>query len=135
MPTPEAHARFESFLKQHPAPDFVTVQHEGFTRVHVDADWSKIDYPRPNDRFNALFAGFGGGGVFGLGGAAMAIAGVAGILQKTPAPGAILAASFGAAGAVFGITMLATAIGEVRAAAPKLPSEFNRALEEIRARN
>jgi hypothetical protein len=70
LPSPQDHARLEGFLQQHPAPSFVKVEHEEFTRVRLSAS-SPVDrdlLPVEFQKTNGYPLAFGGmTALFGLG--------------------------------------------------------------------
>ncbi len=68
----EDHARFEQFLQDHPAPEWVDVEHEGFTRVHMSTNGFLDDsVHRPIGQETAYPIGFGGFIALGSGAAAV----------------------------------------------------------------
>lgn len=108
LATPQEHARFESFLQQHPAPTFVKVEHAEFTRVRlstdsaVDRDFLPVEFQKSNGYPLAF------GGMSAIAGAATLFRGVtkggstplktAGIIV-----GGALAAGMGAAMVAVGV--------------------------------
>ncbi len=100
----EDHARFDAFLKQHPAPSWITVQHEGYTRAHLSTHgFLPSGLQRPIGEEVAYPVGFGG--MFALGGAGYAIMELARPSAKTLA-GKIGATAGAAAIAALGVGMV-----------------------------
>jgi hypothetical protein len=108
LPTPKDHERLKAFLQQHPAPSFVTVEHDEFTRVRLSAG-SPVDpdlLPVEFQKSNGYPLAFGGvmaiGGVAALGNGVLRGAastwGTVGMIA-----GGALAAGFGAAAVLGGV--------------------------------
>ncbi len=75
LQTPQDHARLDTFLQQTPAPDFINVEHEEFTRVRlttgspVDPDLLPVEFEKSNGyplAFGGMMA-IGGVGMLGTG--------------------------------------------------------------------
>jgi hypothetical protein len=89
------HARLDQFLQQHPAPSWINVEHEGFTRVHLSTNGFLPNNLRPAIQEEIAYP-IGFGGFMALGGAAGAVMGVA----KPPA------STLGVLGATLGAGLL-----------------------------
>jgi hypothetical protein len=108
LETPADHARFEQFLKDHPAPKWITVEHEGYTRVHTHATYLPITDQTDHsadEQGDAYAIGFGamfaGGGAFFAGANMLKGGSAAMTLAATLGGGAAVA--FGAASVKMGI--------------------------------
>ena len=128
LPTPQDHARLKTFLQANPAPSFVKVEHDEFTRVRLSTV-SVVDpdlYPVEFEKSNGYPLAFGA--MMAIGGAAMLVGGVArggGSTWKTVgmiAGGAGLAA-LGGASALSGVQGFR--IGQGTEGASALAREIN----------
>jgi hypothetical protein len=118
--TPDDHERFARFLERNPAPSWVSVEHEEFTRIRLDADDSFLKTDRTPPVEQGFAYGIGFGGAFAIGGAALAghtiLKGGGG---STPMTIAKLAA---AALVPFGIMSVRSGIEGFRTPAPQTPA-------------
>jgi hypothetical protein len=114
LDTPADHARLDAFLREHPAPSYIDVQHADFTSIRLRRDGDIVDRGLLPMAEQEKAIGYGAIGVLGMlamGGAAL-VSGLKGggatplaTVGKLVGGGAAVAASAGAAALVVGQLM------------------------------
>jgi hypothetical protein len=120
LETPADHARMVRFMQENPPPSWISVQHEEFTRIRLEATdaFLKTDRHPPVDQGNAYGIGFGG--AFALGGAA--VAGMALLRGGSSTLMTVGKLAGGAAAIPFGILSVRAGVEGFRTPAPQKPA-------------